>query len=612
MKSIEIYRGTSELVTIRPDDSSTQVKKIMSDNVCTISFEDSRFIPFEINDWCTIFGEVYKLNTIPVCDKLSKYYYKYTLTMQSEAYDLTKAQYLFLGADNTLRETDFSYMGTASDYLDLLLMNMARIDTGWTKGEVILTTYKALTFSKVNCYNALSTIAEAFGTEFWIGGKKISMTKVQTDQGREVKHGRNMGLTEIIRKNQDSSNIATRLYAFGADKNLPPLYGNTRLMLPTIATNGGGQYLVQNVDWAVVNNGTTETITFTFPALIGTNITALNINYSSPGMNGNSTAGFASPRSVELPLSDYYDIKFTTYLLDGTSYTTEVFRVTTGTGTALKVAAPRMPYLERNTDKYGFIEHTEVFDDIYPHRTGKVTSVDATNIYKFIDSTIDFDINGYLLPGTAAKVTFNTGQLAGYTFNISKYDHATKTVTFLKNSDETAFDVPSDTYKPQIGDEYVFVDIYMPESYVMAAEEALLAKANMFLEAASIPQVAFQVVFDPTFLRRKAYAPAIGDLLWLKDEYFNIDRKIRITSTTRNIVNEWDFSVELADKIDFGRFERTVNTGNVNSQDISDIQRYLASAGALNGRLILPEITSTTGYSAVYVNDTTGQLARKV
>src|SRR5947207_1874698 len=111
MNTVDIYRDGSVFITIKPDSNSSQAKKVMGDNIVTIAFEDARNIPFKINDYCTIFGEIYKLNSLPVITKGSTREHKYTLLMQAEGFDLAKYQFLFLGSDNNLRESQFSLMG---------------------------------------------------------------------------------------------------------------------------------------------------------------------------------------------------------------------------------------------------------------------------------------------------------------------------------------------------------------------------------------------------------------------------------------------------------------------------------------------------------------------
>ncbi|MCW0514290.1 phage tail protein, partial [Riemerella anatipestifer] len=156
-----------------------------------------------------------------------------------------------------------------------------------------------------------------------------------------------------------------------------------------------------------------------------------------------------------------------------------------------KVLRMPVPFLEKNTDKYGVIEHTQPFEDIYPKRVGTVTQVYADNPLKFSDSTLDFDLNQYneygntiLQKGISAKIIFQTGDLAGYTLEVKEYgfDSVTKTFTLLKNQDEKSFDIPSDTFRPQVGDKYIIIDIAMPKSYVDNAEQELQAAAQDYLD----------------------------------------------------------------------------------------------------------------------------------
>ncbi|AZA64638.1 hypothetical protein EG345_07885 [Chryseobacterium carnipullorum] len=95
-----------------------------------------------------------------------------------------------------------------------------------------------------------------------------------------------------------------------------------------------------------------------------------------------------------------------------------------------KLKLPGADYLEDPSAiaSFGLKEGSITFDDIYPHRTGKITALGDTK-FKFSDSTMDFDLNAkesdgvttkYLVAGTSAKVHFNTGNLAGYEFEIKK------------------------------------------------------------------------------------------------------------------------------------------------------------------------------------------------
>src|SRR5205085_100000 len=93
-------------------------------------------------------------------------------------------------------------------------------------------------------------------------------------------------------------------------------------------------------------------------------------------------------------------------------------------------------------------------------------------------------------------------------------------------------------------------DIIMPDSYITAAEDRLKVKAQQTLDIYSIENFIYQVDFDPKFLRSKNYTPAIGQVLTLIDAEFEVNKVIGIVSTTRNIVNEDNFQIELGDILD--------------------------------------------------------------
>lgn len=526
--TIDIYRYSNKYVTIKPDDNSSQVKQVMGNNLISLSFELSYEAKFRINDWCTVFGEKYVLvDNPPPVTKGGKYEYRYTLTMKSEASELEKAKFLFLGNDNLLREPEFSLMGNAETFISLLINNTNRfLDdlenfgtpgityTRWTAGEILPTDYKNLTFSHDTCLSALSKVAEAFGTEWWVIGKKIILAKKINDTGTTLKHGRQKGLYEITRQAANNARIITSVFPYGAKTNIPFDYGSERLRVSGLGFN---------------------------------HVMANNV--------------------------------------------------------AL--------------DRYGIIEDTPVFEDIYPHRTGKVTSVDATNFYKFTDSTIDFNLNDYLMPGMSAKVVFNTGELAGYQFEISNYNNATKTVTFLKNKDETSIDVPSTSLKPQIGDEYVFVDIKLPAEYVTAAENKLFTAAIEYLNRVSEPQYSFSIVVDPTFVRNRGLSFEIGDMIWITDADLEIDRKIRLTETNRKIVDEDQYTLTLSDTvaqraIESIQIQSIQNNVSSAQQGVRQINSQLENGLLFNGRMSIPETTDVTGMSPLYIDNNTDKIYKKV
>jgi hypothetical protein len=626
MTTVDIYQDNplyARPITVKPDDSSNQVKRIMGENEITLSFQDSRYLAFKIGDYCDVYGERYQVSKLPVFTKISRFLYKYTLNMKSIGYDLSKAQYLFLGADNSLRESEFSLMGTAEDFLDLVIANANRVGSGWIKGQCITTEHKNLSFSKDNCYNILSRLAEEFETEWWIDNKTVHLVKMANDTGHTYKHGRNRGLYEITRQNLNDSDVVTRLYAYGSEKNLPPTYPSKRLRFP----GGYNPCLISNLTCTLVDNGDgTQTFTFSWTPPLSTGVTDVSIEYRAAGSNDpwQFQLGVpASSRSITLPNGNY-EFRFRTYgstcsgPIAGTGIPTAVVVITASIITPIFVYRP-LPFLERNINVYGVIEDTSIFDDIYPHRTGVVSAVDGTDPFVFTDIAIPFDVNAQLLPGLTPKVTFNTGQLAGYTFDIESFNNSTKQFRVQKNGDERTLDIPSTTFRPAIGDKYVITDIEMPTIYVTDAETELKNKAEALLIQLSEPQLQYSITFDPTFLKRINRTLNIGDLIWIVDAELDLQRKIRVVTVTRNILNEFQFTVELADVIAASTITRLISSVQSNDRNVRDIDHQLVNNSILNNNVIgtltfpnMPSTSTMTGFLNVVIEISTGKLYKKV
>lgn len=624
--TIDIYRKNEDVpyVTIKPDDGSTQNKAIMGDNFLSLEFEVSFQIKFRIDDNCTVFGEFYQLRELPSETKLTKYRYRYSLKMYSLAAELSKVKFLFLGDTNALREPEFSLMGNAQTFLNLLIQNAGRALSGWGLGQVISTDYKNLTFSNDDCLSALAKIAEAFQTEWWIEGKVIHLTKISTDTGIVLRQGQSKGLYDILRSPISGTSIVTRLYPYGGEKNLPSDYGSKKLRLTVLSDKS-----ITGVTCTISPSGTPGVDQFNFSWTIpaSPDVTSIMVKYRASGSTSAfinlGTVAASSPGWSISMITGTYDFIF---ISQPYNITTQMVTVgPSGLSTPAVTGFPN-PYIECNTGLHGVIEQVQVFDDIFPRRLGSVTAVDATDFYKFFDANINFNVNSQLLPGLSAKVVFNTGQLAGYQFEINNFNNSTKEFKILKNKDETALEIPSATLKPAIGDKYVLVDIRMPDSYIAAAENELLSKANDLLVQASQPQYSYSVNIDPVYTRRFNLTYRIGDLIWIEDAELEVNGKIRIVNTARNIVKEELYQITLSDIVVQGKLTQINSSISTNQQGLSNLQSQVQNSAINNNKVIgdlqfqqgtavMPDIPTTstmTGFENVVREISTGKLYRKI
>jgi hypothetical protein len=211
--------------------------------------------------------------------------------------------------------------------------------------------------------------------------------------------------------------------------------------------------------------------------------------------------------------------------------------------------------LTNNDDIYGIVESVLICDDIYPSFQGSVTSPGADF---FTDSSIDFDINSYLISGVTPKVVFLSGDLAGYEFEISSYTHATKTIELVALVDDIGQTLPSSGLEISQFDKYTLVDLYMPDSYVEDAEAELLERAEDYIDRYSIPIVKYSIVIDARYLRDNEITLYAGQIIGIIDIDMGIDEQLRIYSISQSMANPYKYNIELTDELMVNRMIRLV------------------------------------------------------
>lgn len=229
--------------------------------------------------------------------------------------------------------------------------------------------------------------------------------------------------------------------------------------------------------------------------------------------------------------------------------------------------------------KYGIFEGRKNFD-IKPTFTGKVSSVVDGDVLSFIDTSFPFDINAknasgetlYLISGVSAKVHFNSGNLAGYEFEVHAYDHATHKFMLVKQTDDRGNVFPSETspaFQISKNDTYKVLDIAYSRDIEEEAEKKLAEEGNKYYDQNSQPKVQYSVSVTKAFIENKlalsdgitnVFAP--GDYLPIKDDEIGVDKSIRIKSFTRNVLDPYDYSLTISD---------TQTKGDITTRVISDL-----------------------------------------
>lgn len=264
-------------------------------------------------------------------------------------------------------------------------------------------------------------------------------------------------------------------------------------------------------------------------------------------------------------------------------------------------------YVEMNADKYGRVDHYEAdaFADIYPRRTGVVSSVRSEvktgedgkpfTIYYFRDDSLPFNPNDYEIGGLVKRVSFQEGsELAGlgdeedgtYYFEVN-YNSDTREfeiITIWPYDDDTQ--LPGGTLVPKAGDKYILWNLRMPDEYYTLAEEEFLTAVNKYNADHNLDLTVYKASTDHVWIEDNGIELSIGRRVRLESEEYFPEfgyRDSRITRITRKVNLPSQMDIEIGDALSRTSMQRM-------SDSVSDAKSYARSIGESTA---LPDIIRT-------------------
>lgn len=496
---------------------------LMSSEAVRIVVQSESSIDFTVGDYIVVGGEVYRLNQAPQVVRDGRQIFEYTLTFESAKYDLANVQFLLP------EETQGDHLtATLSELAQIIIGNANRIyPNQWQLGNCPDDTEVVTEqFTEKSCLAALQTLCELYGYEFRVTESNNVKTLDIFTQGANttlnLEYGRGKGLYSITREETASEEIITRLYVYGSSDNLPTGYPHTRLCLPYTGNDS-------------------------------------NVNRRN--------ASFIEDNDV--------------------------------------------------VSRFGVKEGIVIFDDEKPHCKSTITQVYQSNRCKFKDTSINFDlaafwaaddftefcqVRGYdpndadvyqlftddivgkerkYLIDSTATITFNTGNLAGYSFKLKPENIDAANHTFiieeiiLNEGDEILEqhipDPNSAAFQFAVGDEYVISDINLPLAFVTAAETALQTRANEYYGEHSKVCARYTIDFDKIYLLKNHPNLHIrcGDFVHIKDTKLGINAWIKVTKFYRNLLTD-EVRIEISDI-------RKRDPNAIYFEDINQYQYYRAA-----------------------------------
>lgn len=237
-------------------------------------------------------------------------------------------------------------------------------------------------------------------------------------------------------------------------------------------------------------------------------------------------------------------------------------------GSSRLLLPSRAKYVERNTE-LGIVEHFEqtAFQEIYPRRTGKVSSVRKEtkkgddgkpfDIYYFTDGEMNFDPNEYEIGGLVKRVTFQTGQLAGlgndedgehyFEVNYNSERREFELITIWPYDDDTQ--VPGGVLEPKAEDTYILWNVRMPDEYYPIAEEEYATAVEKYMDEHCLDRSVYKCSTDYVALKKRGVVPCMGQRVRLESDRFFASgyRESRITVVDQKLERPTEADIEISD-----------------------------------------------------------------
>ena len=252
---------------LSPDDSSTQVKAIQSDNVLTLSFTLYEYVALEVNDYVDFEGERYWLQERYLPDERNTQEWKYDVKFYG--IESLMRRFLVLNVVDGDPEPVFTLTAPPWEHMALIVKSindgMGGV-TDWKVGRVEGTENVVIDYEGKYCPDALKELAgKVPGAEWWVEGQTVNLCRCE--HGEEVSLAYGKGLTELSRDKADGAKFYTRLFPIGSSRNIDPeKYGHSRLQLPD-----GAKYVDVNTEkYGIHHHYEKDAFADIYPRRVGT------------------------------------------------------------------------------------------------------------------------------------------------------------------------------------------------------------------------------------------------------------------------------------------------------------------------------------------------------
>lgn len=570
-------------------------------DVVEVTVDAAARTEFRIGDTITIAGNIYRLNTLPVVAKdgtRADALLDYRMEFESRKYDMRYAAFLLPEGG---RADD--YTGTLGDWLRLVVANVNRL-----AGEYVPATDQSFLAGTgyYMLYRHTDDLTFKAGTTYYrefdgfLGRSFLPLTA-----GTDYNIGDYVLLWEQNQGN-DPDYEPVRVMEASTDYQLAEVGKDYKLGLGI----GEGNFYVRTNPWRTGTVPAAALKRYVTKDYAGQNCLAVlqdlckeyGYEYRIAESAGVFTVNILTPSAVDLSLrfgrgGGLYSI--TREAIPATDIITRiyVYGSTDNLYPSYRYGRLCLPgkskensYIEGSGQvaEYGMKEGIVTYDEIKPEFNSSVGAIVGGDPLSFIDTSM-FDIGAkwadtpadyaeflgmrgmsdssearaafsaargsskYMVAGTSPKVHFNSGNLAGYEFEIASFNALSSMVTLVRDQ-ESGF--PRSDAGPggmfAAGDEYVLVDIYLPEYYIRQAEQRLLQAANSDYARLASPLAVYTIKLTRGWVQMYHHQAAdivtAGNFVNLLDDDTEADDDIKIRSYTRNYLIEDEYEITLCNE----------------------------------------------------------------
>ncbi len=226
---MKIFRGNTELIDVIVSDNAVERKELMMEHCVTLNFSLANYLALKKGDKVQYKDKYFYLNRdfIPIFDKeTGGYQYDLVFYDITERFKDFKLKYNQGIPGFNFDEMEFYLTSDAGQMLDVVIACLNKHNLGtYTKG-IYPTEFKDIFFQNVDIFSALTQIAEAYESEWWIDdSNKINIGKFVVNESSPVVLEHDKEADDITFSKSDKE-LVTRLYAFGGTRNLPKNYRN--------------------------------------------------------------------------------------------------------------------------------------------------------------------------------------------------------------------------------------------------------------------------------------------------------------------------------------------------------------------------------------------------